>query len=87
MNPRTVSQFYLLWLFAAGSAVAAGDVLTQGYDRSRTGAQLEEKILNVRNVRPETFGKVASLTVDGYVHTQPLAVNALQTANATIDVL
>ena len=53
-------------------------MLTQGYNPYRTGAQLEERILNVDNVRPSTFGRVAGLPVDGYVHAQPLIVNGLQ---------
>ena len=56
---------------------APGDVLTQGYDAYRTGAQREEKTLNTVNVSPATFGKVGSLPVDGYVHSQPLVVNRL----------
>jgi outer membrane protein assembly factor BamB len=73
----------------AGDAMAAaGDVLTQAYNHYRTGAQLEEHILNIANVRPATFGKVASLPVDGYVHAQPLAVNALaMDGKAGIDVI
>jgi hypothetical protein len=59
------------------AAPGAGDVLTQRYNRYRTGAQREKKILNVNNVRPSTFGKVASLPMDGYVHAQPLVVNGL----------
>jgi hypothetical protein len=63
---------------ASPGAAAPGDVPTQGYDSYRTGAQLSEKILNVGNVRPATFGKVASLPVDGHVHTQPLVLNGVQ---------
>jgi len=68
---------------SSGSMAAAGDVLTQGYNRYRTGAQLEEKILNVANVNASTFGKVASLPVDGYVHVQPLVVNSLSMKGGT----
>jgi hypothetical protein len=71
-----------------GTIAAPGDVLTQGYNRHRTGAQLEENILNVANVRAATFGKVASLPVDGYVHAQPLTVNSLTIEGRTaIDVV
>jgi hypothetical protein len=72
---------------STGTLAAPGDVLTQGYNRYRTGAQLEENILNVANVRAATFGKVASLPVDGYVHAQPLVVNSLAIEGKTaIDV-
>jgi hypothetical protein len=92
MNAKTIALVYLAALIAAvastGSVAAPGDVLTQGYNPYRTGAQREEKILNVDNVRPSTFGKVASLPVDGYVHAQPLIVNGLQIQGKTaIDVV
>jgi hypothetical protein len=91
LTPKTLAACgaaAMMAVLASGSFAAPGDVLTQGYNRYRTGAQLEEKILNSGNVRPSTFGKVASLPVDGYVHTQPLVVNALQLEdNTTIDVV
>ena len=92
MNPKANALVYLAAMIAAvsstGSVAAPGDVLTQGYNPYRTGAQLEEKILKVDNVRPSTFGKVASLPVDGYVHAQPLVVNGLQIeGNTAIDVV
>ena len=70
-----------------GCFAAPGDVLTQGYNAYRTGAQLDEKILNAGNVGPATFGKVASLPVDGYVHAQPLVVNGLQMEGNSADVV
>ncbi|HVY06839.1 MAG TPA: PQQ-binding-like beta-propeller repeat protein [Burkholderiales bacterium] len=70
------------------SAVFAADVLTQGYDAFRTGAQRQEGVLNPSNVRPATFGKVATLPVDGAIHAQPLFAGALRRgANPPIDVL
>ena len=91
ITPKTLATVGLaatIAVLAGGSIAAPGDVLTQGYNRYRTGAQLEEKILTTGNVRPPTFGKVASLPVDGYVHTQPLVVNALQLEDrTTIDVV
>src|SRR5258706_4780783 len=66
-----------------GTIAAPGDVLTHGYNRYRTGAQLEENILNVANVKASSFGKVASLPVDGYVHVQTLVVNSLSMEGGT----
>jgi hypothetical protein len=92
VNPKTIALVHLAALIAAvsstGSIAAPGDVLTQGYNPYRTGAQLEERILNVDNVRPSTFGKVTGLPVDGYIHAQPLIVNGLQMQGRTaIDVV
>ena len=90
---RTISVLHGLaaLLVCAGSAcsfAAVGDVLTQGYDSYRSGAQLDEQILNTDNVRPSSFGKLASLPVDSYVHGQPLIVNDLPVGDQTaIDVL
>jgi len=90
---RSIFILYFLTALTAtctstGTIAAPGDVLTQGYNGYRTGAQLEENILNVANVRAATFGKVASLPVDGYVHAQPLVVNSLAIEGRTaIDVV
>ncbi len=92
MNARTRLLKCLIGLTPAAIAISAlaapGDVLTQGYDSHRTGAQLEERILNTGNVGPATFGRVASLLVDGTVHVQPLVVNGLKLRNGAVaDVL
>ncbi len=56
---------------------ASSDVLTNNYDNSRTGANLDETLLNVTNVTPETFGRVFHYAVDGPVFAQPLVVSGL----------
>ncbi len=87
-NPYSIFLFATLAAACAAVPAAPGDVLTQGYDAYRTGAQREEKMLNTVNVNPATFGKVASLPVDGYVHVQPLVVNRLDTGDKpAIDVV
>ena len=92
MKLGKIAQYHLATLVAAlafttGHA-APGDVLTQGYNPYRTGAQLDEKILNVDNVGPATFGKTATLQVDGYVHAQPLVVHSLKMdGEAAVDVV
>lgn len=48
------------------------DVLTQNYDNYRSGANLQEKLLNTHNVAPATFGRLYSYNVDGPVFSQPL---------------
>ncbi len=49
-------------------------VLTQHNDTARTGDNLQETLLNTASVNPKTFGKLGTLSVDGYLYAQPLYV-------------
>jgi len=69
----------ILWVATAGQA--ATDVLVNNYDNFRTGANRTESILNVSNVKPETFGRLLSYSVDGAVFSQPLVVSGLSILN------
>ena len=53
------------------------DVLTQRYNNARTGATLDETILNSTNVGSATFGKLWTLYTDGQVVAKPLYVSGL----------
>ncbi len=61
-----------LLLFAIAPPPAAAQWTTSQYDNARTGANVEEVILNPTNVRAATFGKIFSYRVDGDVYAQPL---------------
>ena len=56
-------------------------------DYERTGANLQERILNPTNVNPTQFGKLFSRTVDNSVYALPLIVPNLQIGGGRHNVL
>src|ERR1700683_171936 len=63
-------------------------VTTERNDPSRTGANLDETILNTSNVNVHHFGKWYSYTVDASVYAQPLYVpNVVIPGQGTYNVL
>jgi autotransporter-associated beta strand protein len=48
------------------------NVSTARYDNARDAANTSESILTTSNVNTTTFGKIANMTVDGQIYTQPL---------------
>jgi hypothetical protein len=73
----TMTIRFVLALCAAISGLAQisqgqNSVLMSQYDKERTGANRQEKVLTPANVNAKTFGKLFSRSVDGTVYALPL---------------
>ncbi len=66
--------FVVFVLCTAPGIFAQTPILTQHYDNARTGQNTSETILTPANVSSAAFGKLFTLTADGYVYAQPLYV-------------
>lgn len=58
------------------------NVVTWHFDNNRAGANASEQSLNPSDVNPQSFGKLFSYLVDGYVYAEPLVVSNV-TINGT----
>src|SRR6185437_14263362 len=56
-------------------------------DNQRTGLNSNEGILTTANVNPQSFGKLFSYFVDGYIYAQPLYVSNLTINGSAHNVL
>ena len=74
-------------LFRPITAHGQTNVVTWHNDNGRTGANLQETILNTTNVNPVKFGKVFSYPVDGVLYAQPLYVSGVTIGSATHNVV
>jgi uncharacterized protein (TIGR03437 family) len=73
--PASAPRAFLSWLLLALiPACAQVNVLTDNYNLARTNANLNETLLNTSNVNVSQFGKLFSLSVDGFINAQPLYV-------------
>jgi hypothetical protein len=66
-----------LLLGSAHSLAADVSVLTQHNDLARTGANLQETLLNTANVNSNRFGLLATREVDDQIYAQPLVVSGV----------
>lgn len=67
--------------FASAAGDPATEVLTNNYDEARTGANLRERVLDTATVRPSTFGRLFTMSVDAPVFGQPLVAAAVPMAD------
>jgi hypothetical protein len=63
------------------------NVTTYHNDNARTGQNLQETILAPANVNSDQFGKLFSVSVDGYVYAQPLYLSNVNISAGTHNVL
>ena len=63
------------------------NVLTHHNDNARTGANLNENVLNVATVSMKRFGRLFERKVNGAVYAQPLYVHGLNVSNSVRNVL
>src|SRR5579864_444211 len=86
-NPRTISLVAMLGLVFSPALMGQVSVLTGHYNTSRTGANMQETILNTSNVNMANFGKLFAQTVDGYIYAEPLYVPNLTIAGKARNVV
>jgi hypothetical protein len=71
-------------LGSAGSPASPANVLTYHNDNFRTGLNSNEQILSPLNANSNTFGKLFTYNVDGFVFVQPLYVAGVTSLGLSI---
>lgn len=84
---RRISIGLLALVALSSLAWSQVSVLTQRNDNQRSGLNLKESILTTSNVNVNTFGKLFTLNLDGYVFAQPLYVPSLTIQGVTHNVI
>jgi hypothetical protein len=72
-----------LCMVVATAVMGQVQVLTEHNDEFRDGANTNENVLTPANVNFSTFGKLFTLSVDGYIVGQPLYLPGVQFPNGT----
>src|SRR5215470_16453726 len=82
MRKSTAIFALVVCLYSASERLRAqSDVLTGGYDNSRSNANINETILTASSVNKGSFSKLFSLAVDGQIYAQPLYVRSVTIPN------
>lgn len=68
-------------------SASGANVTTWHFDAQRSGLNSGEQVLSPANVTSQTFGKLFSYLVDGYVYGEPLLVSGLSVNGATHNVV
>ena len=76
--------FFCIITFALQAQV---NVTTYHNDNARTGQNTQETILTPANVNSAQFGKLFSVSVDGWVYAQPLYLSNVSIGGSTHNVL
>src|SRR4051812_7269143 len=92
MNPRPLRLAWYAVLLVGSfcqplPSPAQVKVTTFHYDNMRSGQNIAETLLTPSNVNSNQFGKLFSVTVDGYVYAQPLYLTNIIISGATHNVL
>src|SRR2546425_12130131 len=77
----SIALVHVVSLAEAPRGTAQVNAWTQHYDNARAGQNTNETVLTLANVKTNTFGKLFTYPVDGYVYAQPLYIPNVTIAN------
>lgn len=83
ISPISASSAHAVRAFGNGNI----PVLTFKYNNQRTGANLNEVVLNTRNVNSSQFGQLMSYPVDGQIYAQPLYMPGMTIGGKTVNLV
>src|SRR5579883_774798 len=84
-SARFLGLAFLAWFALPSSFLRAQvNIWTYHYDNARTGANTNETILTPANVNTNSFGKLFSYSVDGFIFAEPLYIANVAVTNAGV---